>query len=269
MAKDKEKILSDIVNASGFLFQLTVENKVMETKQDHKWTVLFHEYPWTDVESGKEGYIDLILSNQHDSMRFVIECKRSLNADWIFLLPESSRKKLSRADIIFSDCAEKNFVALYEFIDIPKSYESEFCVIRGQGEDDISMLERISSKLIKSTEYLAEEENNFIKEQKGRDKYFYIPAIVTSAHLNVCRFNPSDVSLDDGKLPKGQFESVPFIRFRKTLAKNPLPKVFPYSPYSYQVPMRLHEFIETKKRTVLIIQASELIPFLVKLGSIL
>jgi hypothetical protein len=155
----------------------------------------------------------------------------------------------------------KDIVALYNLADIPESYESEFCVIRRQGEDDISMLERISSKLIKSTEYLANEENKIVKKQKGNGRFFYIPAIVTSAHLNVCHFNPSDVSLDNGKLPKGEFESIPFIRFRKTLAKTPLPK----AP-SYHFPISLHDIIETKKRNVLIIQASELTSFLEKCG---
>lgn len=41
--------------------------------------------------------------------------------------------------------------------------------------------------------------------------------IVTNADLVVCRFSPRDVELGTGMLPQGSFDSVPFLRFEKSL----------------------------------------------------
>jgi len=43
MDEDKKTTLHKIVNASGFLFQLAVENEVRKTEGKHSWTVLSRE----------------------------------------------------------------------------------------------------------------------------------------------------------------------------------------------------------------------------------
>src|SRR5262249_25748498 len=81
-----EEEFRKIVNASGFLFQLRVENEIETTQLDHRWTVLAREHPWQDVASDRNGYIDLVLGKAN--VRLVIECKRTRDADWIFLVPK-------------------------------------------------------------------------------------------------------------------------------------------------------------------------------------
>jgi hypothetical protein len=87
------------VNASGLLYQLRVESEVQATRDSHQWQVLAREHPWHNAESGKSGYIDLILDNGPiqrgggGQIRLVIECKRiSGDAAWVFLAPDISPK---------------------------------------------------------------------------------------------------------------------------------------------------------------------------------
>jgi hypothetical protein len=53
--------LRGIVNNSGFLFQLRVAREVEATKEGHRWEVVAEEVPWLDQQTGKGGYIDLVL----------------------------------------------------------------------------------------------------------------------------------------------------------------------------------------------------------------
>lgn len=250
MDEGKKTTLQKIVNASGFLFQLAVENEVRKTEGKHSWTVLSREHPWANPESGDEGFIDLILSSNVDE-RIVIECKRSLDASWIFLVPEGLKKKDLRVRGMWSDfeVGKKDLVDWYDFRILPESYESEFCVIRGHGEGDKSTLERLSGNLLKSMECFMVEELSIVTKQNFDNRYFYYPAIITTAQLHVCHFDISNISLEDGKLNDADYESVPFIRFRKSLATSTL---------SAAKPMNVKEVNMAKERTVLIINASEL-----------
>src|SRR5437899_1635740 len=78
--------LRKMVNTSGFPFQLGVEREVKETRLRHGWEVLPREHPWRQAESGKSGYIDLILSKGF--ARMVVECKRPRDGTWVFLVPD-------------------------------------------------------------------------------------------------------------------------------------------------------------------------------------
>jgi hypothetical protein len=250
MDEGKKTTLQKIVNASGFLFQLAVENEVRKTEGKHSWTVLSREHPWANPESGDEGFIDLILSSNLDE-RIVIECKRSLDASWIFLVPEGLKKKDLRVRCMWSDfeVGKTNLVDWYDFRIYPESYESEFCVIRGHGEGDKSMLERLSGNLLKSMECFMAEELSIVTKQNLDNQHFYYPAIITTAQLHVCHFDTSNISLEDGKLNDADYESVPFIRFRKSLAT---------STTTDAKSRNVKEVNMAKERTILIINASEL-----------
>ena len=68
---DRAAELRGIANASGFLLQMRIADEVESTNEQHKWEVLAKEQPWAEKESGKEGYIDLVLGR--DRVRIVIE----------------------------------------------------------------------------------------------------------------------------------------------------------------------------------------------------
>lgn len=224
--------LKRIVNASGFLFQLRVESEVQATKDVHQWEVLAREHPWHQAESGKSGYIDLVLDSGQTrrsgggQIRLVIECKRSRDATWVFLVPDISPKGTLVRSLWATSTSPKpehDRSGWHDLYAEPASYLSEFCQVRGTGEGQSPMLERISQNLLDSTDNLAFEEIHLYEAQGKR--FIYLPVIVTNADLQVCKFRSEEVSLEDGTLKSGAFESVPFIRFHKSLATRLNPKV--------------------------------------------
>ena len=80
-----------------------------------------------------------------------------------------------------------------------------------------------------SVESLAEEELNLWQKNKTGQStlsdlisWIYLPIIITTAKLQVCKFHPINVSTTDGKISDGdsKFEPVDYIRFCKNLDTN-------------------------------------------------
>jgi hypothetical protein len=233
MPSEHEKILKSIVNASGFVFQLSVMDNIQRTRQKHNWDIFSHEHPWRNNSNGDEGYIDIIL--KQNRLRLIIECKRTKDASWVFLNSDDTHDEVDIAKFSWANIHESaNSIMIdienktsgpacniisgrYDFILVPKSPESEFCSIRGSGENDKPLLERICGQLLRSIDCLLVEEMEIAKNKRFPDACIYVPIIVTNAKLELCHFDPGKVSLTDGFLVDGKFETVPFVRFRKSL----------------------------------------------------
>lgn len=82
--------LAKLVNRSGFLFQLAVEEHVRQSSPSHGWDVLAREYPWHTRDQARSGFIDFVAGK--DFLRAVVECKRTQGGEWIFLVPEPARE---------------------------------------------------------------------------------------------------------------------------------------------------------------------------------
>ncbi len=262
MADDREKNLKSIVNASGFVFQLSIMDNIQRTREKHNWDILAHEHPWRNHSNGDEGYIDIILKQKW--RRLVIECKRTKDASWVFLNPDDKHDKVAPARCLWTDLnplphtvsidikkgtSEPVYEIIsgwYDFAMAPTSPESEFCAIRGSGEKDKPFLERICGELLRAIDCLSVEEKEIEKKKKYHRPYMYIPTIVTNAQLELCHFDPEKVSLSDGLLKDGKFETVPFIRFRKSLTTI----LSSYAPLT-----NLMDANKDKQRTILIINA--------------
>lgn len=240
--------LNRIVNASGFLFQLRVEHEVRAKELHHRWSVLANEHPWHDVSSGSSGYIDLVLSKVN--VRLVIECKRSRDAKWVFLVPkgEPSGKLVRCMKINSPSLGEFKWVWENAYVE-PETYLSSFCAVRGSGEGQAPMLERLCQNLLDSLESLAIEEIQLACRDTYGHTYVYVPLVVTNADLQICEFDTKEISLDDGTIDLAEFEAVPFIRFHKSLAakSNPHLTLNTIQQANYD-----------KRRTVLVVQASYL-----------
>jgi hypothetical protein len=101
---------------------------------------------------------------------------------------------------------------------VPESPESEFCIIRGHGENTESVLERLARHVLSSTEALALEEMG-LRRYSTQDKLgLFVPIIVTSADLKTSKCEPKNISLSDGTISDPEFETVPWVRFRKSLS---------------------------------------------------
>lgn len=90
--------------------------------------------------------------------------------------------------------------------------------------------------------------------QPAHARLFIFPAIVTNAEIAVCRFDPANIKITDGTLDVGDVEitTVPFIRFRKSLATSFPPGMFYY----------LNAANKARERTVFVVNASSLPEFL-------
>lgn len=218
MDSNKDSLLR-LANASGFLFQLKVEREIrrLASHHDTNWIVVASEHRWIDPLQEAEKYIDIVC--QSHAGRMVIECKRVRQGDWVFLVGDGKTNML-RSRLLWTYLAKEKgpFARWDEFKLSYATPESAFCVVRGQGESQQSMLERIAGPLLRSTEVLADQELEFGLDRPYGPAWIYIPAIVTNATLHMCRFNPEDIDLRSGELPDAEFEEVPMVRFRKALS---------------------------------------------------
>ena len=96
MDKSTEK-LQRLVNSSGFPFQISIQNEIEKHRNTHGWRVYSIEHPWKNTETGTQGYVDLVLLNQHDTQFLVLECKRVRDAKWVFLIPSKTSKPRTHA----------------------------------------------------------------------------------------------------------------------------------------------------------------------------
>jgi hypothetical protein len=250
MAESPESLLN-VVNASGFLFQLRVKNEIKAVQSGYQggWEVVAPEHRWVDPTLGTEGFIDLVAKS--GVSRMVIECKRVQDGYWVFLIPDG-KNQMGRARSLWTErrVQRQNLLDWDDFQVSPASPESSFCILRGQGEKDIPMLERLSSVLLRSTESLAEEELTLGPTPGTGAVCIYHPVIVTNAKLQICQFDPKDIDLSSGQLPANvsQFQEVPLVRFRKNLST---------VNSSRKVPVDLTKANIEHERTVFIINATK------------
>ncbi len=271
MSTDRERNLRSIVNGSGFVFQLSIMDNIQRTKDKHGWEISAHEHPWRNQSNGNEGYIDIILKRLRGRECLVVECKRTKDASWIFLNPDNGHDEVTLSKCLWSDLRESqnaiaedtkgtsrpvfNIISGWDDFAIePRSPQSEFCAIRGSGENDKPLLERICGQLLKSIESLSIEEMEITSGHNPVNAAcIYIPVVVTNTQLELCHFDPEKVSMSDGLLPNGNFKTVPFIRFRKSLTTIVSSSV---------KATNLTDASKEKERTILIINSNSLSDFL-------
>lgn len=249
-----ENKLRDIVNSSGFPLQIGIQRHIEKTHDIHGWKVLTRELPWHNLNTGTNGFVDLMLANQYDTQRIIIECKRVRNTSWIFLDP-GQRNTDRRHAMFWVTCVEDNNTHYFNWFDSalePSSPESEFCVVHGQDPKSKPMLEQTAAELLDATEAIALEEYQLHKKDKMQFLSFYFSVIVTTAELQVCTFNPDDVCIEKGEMQKAEFRKVPFVRFRKSLSTRQT---------SHAGFKDFKEVIRAKERTVFVVNSASIIDF--------
>lgn len=242
--------LFNLLNASGFTFQLAIEAAVRASPGEPNWRIAAREHYWKTANG--QGYIDLVLSA--GDLRLAIECKRTRDAKWLFLMPDRKQLSRSHARIAWTDTfPHRPHLAGWGDIQVyPESPEPEFCVIRGQGERDQPMLERIASLLCESVDGLASDLIELEKQEQSTN--VIIPVIVTNAELHLAEFSPKDVDLESGDLSSAKFSTVQTVRFRKSLAATALPD-------DYE-PEQLRDLSAESERTVFVVHATHLTKWL-------
>jgi len=239
--------LLERANASGFPLQMSIEHEI----QHHfagpisdPWRVIKSEVPWRDKQTGEEGFVDLLVSN--DVVCFVVECKRRTGGNWTFLVPPD---EVSRRHLRFCVTGlDRNLNCLdYGSFD-PPSPEAEHCVVPGAATGERS-LDRIASKLVQATECIALEFQEMDRGGAAVEKVAFVPLIITIPKPAVAYVDPASISTADGTLDAStRIETVDFVRFRKAFrASSPID-----GTNSHET---LNKMFEDRERSVLIVHS--------------
>jgi len=242
---DRNEELNKLINASGFLLQLALENEINHLKKSD--LSVTREHPWKSSIADKDGFIDLIVST--GMMRFVIECKRPRDGVWVFLVQNNAQNIIEKSRSLWSSSKinAPSTSGINDFYFTPNSYESDVCIIRGQNDQDKPLLERIASQVLLSQDCLIIEELGFVERHRFPTQLIYVPVIVTAAKLFICKVDPSKIDINSGTLSDATFEEVPLVRFRKSLVSDLSIGADPFD---------LHGSNRDRERTVFVINSN-------------
>lgn len=254
----------DIVNSSGFPYQLRLQHEVEVQSEKHGWFVVASEFRWADSTTGSEGYADLVI--ERDETRLILECKKAKESTkWVFLVPVRSWQ--TEADLCsIRGCKlfwthrqppESDLEGWSERKVEPRSFRSAFCVIDRKSDQANYMLEKTCRDLLCSVEAVGRQELEVRDRHAMRPFRFYGAIIVTTAELEVCLFDPANIDLVSGTMPYGsdpaaRFTPVDWVRFQKPLFSTLRP---PMSENLQQANAR-------DERTVFVVRGTSLVSFL-------
>lgn len=249
--------LSKLVNQSGFPLQLALDRMVQDRSDELGWNVLYREHGWRNVD-GQTGFADLVLEDRSGSSVLVVECKRVLDADWIFL-EESSDKPPSRLTRLWATNTPNHGTehsGYYDARSMPESRESMYCVVAGHDPKSRPMIERVAAETAAAMEAIAMEEHPVLSK-RGYGLRMYAPVIVTTARLVSSRFDATLVALDSGEASAIAHEVLPWIRFRKQFSPE-----FAVAPRD--VEWNFSELAAAKEKVVFIVNVNSFADFLKK-----
>lgn len=209
--------LSKIVNQSGFPLQLGIDHFVSENAESLGWSVLYREHGWKHT-NGETGFADLVLEDRYRTSVLVIECKRVLDSDWLFLEEAGKTNETLRTRVWINYTGQgKDHAGYFDLLAKPDSPSSMYCIVAGQDQKTRPLLERVAAETASATEAIAAEELPHIVA-RSYGLRMYASVIVTTARLTVSSIDPNAISLKTGEVPAMAHREVPWIRFRKQLA---------------------------------------------------
>jgi hypothetical protein len=214
--------LREIVNRSGFPLQLGLQHVLEDSASQHGWRVKFEEHSWSNSRDGQSGFIDLVIEDRNKSTVLVIECKRVLDQDWIFLCSEreANDRRFCKGWVSYYNGERLSYFDWHQLTAEPDCPQSSYCVVNGQDQKARPMLERTAGEIISATEALATEEAPLAFANHEEIKV-YFSVIVTTARLQVCTVDTAKINIEDGTIDESMHEERPFIRFRKQLSTAP------------------------------------------------
>lgn len=211
------------LQGSGFPFQTAVRHAI-GAKAGAGWRVHASEYSWQTLD-GEGRFLDLVADN--GTFFLTIECKKTTKDTLIFLRPlglahtgQTEDVRCLRAEQI-PDSTKRLALYCENWRLEPSSTVSEFCVVSTSKTGDQRMLERDAGEVVLASDAFAEDfRQRFEPDLDAAPSAFrlFVPVIVTNAPLVTARYNPTEVSLADGrfKTPPREIESCHAVRFQKT-----------------------------------------------------
>jgi hypothetical protein len=246
------------INASGYPLQIAIANAVKASSGSHGWRVLYEEHAWR--RDDREGFIDLVLEHENLQVVLLIECKRLSDTKWEFLHPEghAHARRIARARLVIRDegSVRANYPIWADAPADPPTPVASFCVM--PKERGGFTVDAIAAELVAATEALEREECGYLDRRGGDSRRLYFAAIVTTAPLSVCTFDPNTISLADGRIAEGaKFVPVDALRYTKQLSTRPIGGV-PVGLFGQEGDV----LVRAKERTVFVIRAEGLDDFL-------
>jgi hypothetical protein len=253
VSHDKVQLL-EWVNQSGFPFQTALEALIAGTTTEWRWKVTHTEEAWKNGSDERDGFIDLIIENEPRTTAFIVEAKRTLDASWIFLVPDPKQMDRRHFKAWVTWSGKTPYFGWHDVTLTPQTPQSQFCVVRGQDDKNVSMLERVGSQLVSATEAFAWEDRANA-DSKPIEMRLYCSVIVTTAPLQICQYDPRAIPLDVGRIQDAVFTEVPVVRFRKQLSTRSIVAPEPGN-------VRAYGEGSSKEHAVFVVNASHLMDFL-------
>lgn len=301
MTWDNAKRL-DVINGDGYLFQMRVEQLIanIQPKPNNPlsrttpWFQMASEYRWADRITGTEGFADFVLGKTN-KQRLVVECKRfgsEKDTEWYFYVTQAKPYEPRTFAFATRHVSDSSSLTDENWVNIPANtdtFESTFASVqlkknngKGKSNDEKTRtLEAIASTVTRACEAIGVEEEKLAGIGDTRQT-LYLPVIVTTAALWVCKLDPAIINLSTGTIPdtylkslipkeplnekdeaefdkikrdEVEFQKVDYIRFTKSLSTA-------MGPVGDSVTLdALHE---QRQRTVMIVSANALEGFLRK-----
>ena len=211
------------VNASGFPLQIALQGAV--AAECPSWKVVHKEHAWKNDSDKSSGFIDFVVQHGNTQDCAVIECKRVLSSNWVFLSHNGIARQTQITKAWLTKHLGNNIVhcGWSEVRISPATPEANFCTVRGQSANDKNtFLERIASELVSSTEALALEERELRSNQEQSARLFF-NVVVTTATLKFAEFKYESLAREEGTLLDADFLEVPYLRVRKQFSMRPVP----------------------------------------------
>lgn len=191
-ARDLVKALS----ASGFPMQTAVASAIRALGMYD----IQEELAWRHPD-GSDRFLDMAAVGAQ--VHVLIECKKTLQDKFVFLLPEEGEPALPTPLLhgIYlcqvQDSTLRGAVAWGRLSAVPTTYNSMFCVTRSSSSN--RLLESDVQPLVRASEaYALDRYKNFRPQQHQAKSVPCVPVLITNAPLFVARYRPGEVSLESG-----------------------------------------------------------------------
>jgi hypothetical protein len=270
---DENTPLRELVDRSGYAFNMAVAETVRRSGDRHLWRVEAEEIPWSRKE--ESGFVDVVITR--DRAVGIIECKKVNNDEsLVFLTRHDQGRHVTRCrlEVYVQEVPERDgehaAAPAIRLLPDPRflvgecnmptgSPESGYCVAKKGSSSANLNLDGIASHLLESCEGLL---GDWDLKLPG-SVTACIPIIVTNAKLWTCTFDPAAMDLGVADLPpEAAFQSQPFVRFRKAFRRSA-------GLFAPDVKKSMVQVVEQGERTVFVVDARHLVPFLAGLRSVM
>jgi hypothetical protein len=203
---------------------MAVEEGIKESERSHGWGVLSHEHPWSDNRRDS-GYADLLIRKRfeesvpHVVAIAVIECKKRQQEAWVFQVDAASAQPREEIVTLGIQPRPSGATQAWGVCKLaPATIEAEYCAVGTGG--DRRILERWLGGLLSSVGALGNQlHSSGVASRTNETVFVFVPVLVTTAQLVICRVEKAGVDLESGRLKAGAFEIVPWLRFHKPLSQ--------------------------------------------------